>query len=233
MIQVVNCYLRAGGAIPVLEAHGAWADNGTLTASPVIPYPTGLAAGDILFLNVLSLDVLLDDHTVATPTDWALADVRTLTITGYKHYLFWKRATGLESGTLTISRDAPATTDTFGGRMSAFRGCIASGTPYEGLANNSGNNANMNGAAVTTTGPNRNVLHFTTHTNASQGSDCFGTPASGWDELYDTSSLSGTEEGGAGLYAKDATDAGVVAAATHVLDASVRWQVMALALLPA
>lgn len=224
------------GPTPTYLNNGGWSDNATSVTNPTPGYPSGLAGNDILFLQVLDEDASGDANTVDTPAGWTLVASQAFSGVGavYLQNLYWKRATGSESGTVTVTRNpVHGGTDTFGAIITAFRGCRTSGTPYEGLATNDGNNANMNGAAVTTTGANRLVCHFCVHSNPALGSNSFATPAAGWTEQYDISTLSGNEQGGVELYTKARASAGTESAATHVLDASDLWQTMALALIPA
>jgi hypothetical protein len=230
MFQVVNCYLTSPVAPVELAAHGALADNGSTNTAPLVPYPIGIANGDIAILNVSSTDAAGTVHVIDTPSGWTQIDqVTTGGHSYWRHAVFWKRLDGTETGTVALSRTpSHGGTDCFAGVMSAIRGCIASGTPYEGLQHNGGSSVNMAGAAVTTLGPDRQVLHFCTCVGAA-----LSAPASDWDEIYDLLTTSGSNNGGLKCYGREAPSAGSVATATHTLASSLSWQVMALALIPA
>ena len=69
---------------------------------------------------------------------------------------FWKRATGSESGTLTVTKASGA--NLFFGRMYRFTGATTSGNPYEAAAVTGGTTATLTPADVTTLGANRRVV---------------------------------------------------------------------------
>lgn len=230
---VINPYLFAvsggAGSTPTSEGNGGLADNSDSAADPPVAYPAGLQAGDIALLHAY-----IDDpggaNSIATPAGWTLiahelqnADASTA------NALYWKRLTGSESGTVSItSGSGHAATDSFCGVMSIWRGCIASGTPYEGLANNTGGSTTLTGAAVTTTGANRRVLHFGGHSGTATA-----TPAATWTEVYDYETNSGSPNAGVKCYAIEAASASTVGPATHTLSIGRGWQVIAIALIPA
>ena len=215
---------------PTLLGAGAMATNGTTAAAAQVPHPAGMLANDIGFLQGCIINATSSD-SVATPSGWTLIDQSIMAGTAsYFHALFWKRMAGGETGNVAVNL-TPAgvtSTDNLFCRMTAFRGCIASGTPYEALAQSTAQNASMAGAAVTTLGPNRKILNFCAADFGRSSS-----PASGWAELYDQISTSGSADGSLALYSIDKAIAGLLAAATHPLSGSARWQVKSLALIPA
>ena len=86
-----------------------------------------------------------------------------------------------ESGTVTVTRTGSiAGTDTLAALITVARGCIGTGTPYEGLANDTQQNANMTGPAVTTTGSNRTICHFCANDPPVQDVANQSTAASGY-----------------------------------------------------
>jgi hypothetical protein len=227
---VINPYLFAvsgGGATPTLEGDGGIA--GSATASIDVAYPAGVAANDIAFLHCY-VDNAAGAQTIQTPAGWTLVDQEPQNAnTSTSNALFWKRLTGSESGTQTVD---PTTglggSDSFCGCMSVWRGAVASGTPYEGLANNTGGSTTLTGAQVTTTGPNRRVLHFGGHSGTATA-----TPAVNWTEAYDYQITNGTPDAGLKCYLIEQASAGAVGPATHTLSVGRGWQVIAVALIPA
>lgn len=218
----------AGGSPPTYQANGGLVDNGTSSNPVNVPYPAGLQANDIAFLQILLFDAAGGD-SINTPSGWTLVSHQLLNGTAGTQGVYYKRLNGSESGTVNItSALGHAANDCFAGIITIFRGCVASGTPYESLANNAGQSVNMAGAAVTTAGANRTVLNF-----CACDDDTLSAPASSWTEQYDLTSTSGVSDGGLKLYSITKASAGLLAGVTHTLAASERWQVAALALIPA
>src|SRR3990167_1525926 len=99
--------------------------------SLLVAYPLGIQAGDLLILHALRRD----NGEVNIPAGWsqhATNGARNQSV-GLRSEWFWKRATGLEVGTLTVSRAAATTL--FFARMYRFTG-TPDGTdePFEAMA---------------------------------------------------------------------------------------------------
>jgi hypothetical protein len=223
-----------GGSTPALQATGTLVDNGANSDPVQVPWPVGVAADDIAILEAMIWDSTAANG-INVPSGWtAVFNGQLGGSTASAHGVFWKRCAGTESGTQGITATSGhAATDTFCGIMSIWRGCKASGDPYEGLATNSssasgGNSVNMRGAAVTTTGANRRVVHYCANGRAESA-----TPAAGWTENYDAATTNGTPDGSVHMYSKEKAAAGTEAAATHTLSGSRAWQTVAFALIPA
>jgi hypothetical protein len=205
----------AGGASPAFVIAGTFTTNaGSATAPTNVPYPTGLLVNDIAFLEVISRENSITPHTVDTPPGWTLVGESGINgLTRNRHALFYKRLTGSESGTVGINRTpAYSATDEFGGIISIWRGCIASGTPYEGLNTNTTTATTMTGSSVTTAGPNRLVVDFLGRLEGTQTT----TAPAGRTKDYDQNNAS--------LMAviaaeKAAASAGTVGADTYTLSA--------------
>lgn len=200
-----------------------------LSITGVVDYPVGLWAGDIAFISSAIYDATTV-NSINTPAGWTLVSQNDVAIVGYSHAVFWKRLSGSESGTVTLTTTNPFSdpVDTWVSAMGIWRGCVASGTPYEQLGSNTATNTSMAGTGVTTAGVNRTVLDFATCEN-----DTLSAPAAGWTEQYDYTTTSGSPDGGLKLYSIERPAAGSYGAATHTLAASQRWQVTSLALIPA
>jgi hypothetical protein len=191
----------------------------------VLTYPGGLQANDIALIHVTTVNAASTAHDVETPSGWTEAHEGVYK-DQYRHGLFWKRLTGSESGTITVPVTSGNTNWTVAGTISIWRGCVASGTPYEGLATSFGESGTVASSAITTTGPNRRVLCFivTDELNST-------TPGTGWTQQF----AYNTDVGEAGatvqcLY-REEPSATSVAAGSHTVD-SARWGSITLALLP-
>lgn len=216
------------GATPTYSATGGPIDQ---SSSPLsLPYPVGLAANDIAIIHAIIVDAL-DANTLNVPSGFTQIDQRPLfsaADTTSSTALFWKRLNGSESGTVSVSAvNGVSSNDTLAAAMSIWRGCLVSGDPYEAVTANRGNSTSLDGSAVTTTGPNRRVVHF-----GSTYSTATSTPAGGYTEEYDYSAFAGTGEAELILVDKERVSAGTESAATHTLSVSRRWVTVAFALIP-
>lgn len=223
--MLIRSNAAAGFAGPQFVAAGTAAGNFGTTNPVNVPYPAGLAANDIAFIEATSRENFTTAHNIDTPAGWNLVgEAGTNGSASNRHALFWKRLVGTESGTVQITRTPTyGTADQFGGIMSIWRGCVASGTPYEGLATNAGSGATITSAAVTTTGINRLVVDFLGALNGGGK-----TPPGTRTEDYDASF--GGQSGACAAHIEQATAATV--AAVNYSQASAAWQVFSLALLP-
>lgn len=202
------------------------------TSSPIsIDYPSGIAANDIALLHVVMVDAD-SANTISTPAGWTSASNQDIDgETSGKNAVFWKRLAGGESGSVSVSPgSALSGPDLICGRMTIWRGAVASGTPYEQLGNNNGSSTSLTGSSVTTTGANRRILNFGCY--GFSGTLTTATPSAGWTEVYDHASSLGSSGAGAKCYSIEKAVAGTLGAATHTLSTSRRWQVITLALIP-
>lgn len=213
----------------LFNSSATFANNNNSSTPPTISIPSGADVDDIALLEIILADNV-DSNTINTPSGWTQIEQQQITSGQNAHALFYKRLTlsdidGSVTPTTSASLDS---VDTFAGMISLWRHAYAGGTPYEGKANNSGTGTAMGGAAVTTTGSNRKIVHF---------GSCIGqqfcSPAAGYTEEYDVQTSSGTPDGSLKLYSKDLASAGTESAANHTLAGSRSWQTIALALIPA
>lgn len=127
------------------------------TANPSPTYPAGIATNDILLLWV----VANSPGTIGSVSGFtaeAQVDDGTNQV-GAR--LFWKRATGSESGSQSVTVTGGAGNN--GAIIAAYRGCITSGTPYEGFScaeSNADANTTHVSPATTTLGANRLVVRL-------------------------------------------------------------------------
>jgi subtilisin family serine protease len=136
------------GGAPLFGSAGAAA--AALATSIDVPYPSGTAANDILVLFVVTKDTV-DINTPAGFTEGGSRSQTTL-----RAEWFWKRATGSESGTLTVTKASG--TNLLFGRMYRFTGAATSGTPFEAAAATGAGGTTLTPVDIATTGPNRRVV---------------------------------------------------------------------------
>jgi hypothetical protein len=185
--------VAAAGSGPAFRSAGAI--NGTGTASSyTVDYPAGIQANDILFLHVSSRDDS-GSADVSSLSDAGFALVQSSNTGGTVDTftrLYWKRASGTESGTVTITLTENVTNAISAAIMSAWSGAVASGTPYEANTANQQLTATTSvvGSTITTLGAHRRVISFFGHANtasSSYGTTGSGSNTNGWDgPHYDT-----------------------------------------------
>lgn len=219
-IMVVNGWLTqsaAGGATPTVVAVGAKAQAaGTLN----VPYYAGLAANDIAVIIACGYD----DVTFGSLTGYT-AETQVGSASATRARLYWKRLTGSESGSESITG---ATSEVNHGVMIGIRGCITTGTPYEGYASNSGSGTSVTSPATTTTSTNRLLLR--TYADESGGTNT--TPPSGWSERYeDWETVTGFLR--LALDTKEQTTAATVTATSRTASFSSSYVTFGLAFIPA
>ena len=133
---------------PAFGSAGAAA--AALASTINVPYPAGVAANDILVVLVLTKDTV----DISTPSGFTEGGARDQT--SLRAEWFWKRATGSESGTLTVTKASGA--NLLFGRMYRFTGVTTSGNPYEAAAVTGGTTSTLTPADVTTLGADRRVV---------------------------------------------------------------------------
>lgn len=150
-------------AAPVVESKGTAAAvaSGT-TVAPTLP--GSVAANDVLFLLANSYTGAGANNTTFTdPGGWT-----RVTATAYTNQFFanngmvglwWLRATGGESGTVTLVRGG-TTTEVFQAQVYRVSGAETTGNPWDQVVVNaaSGGGANLSWPAVTVLGAQRTLL---------------------------------------------------------------------------
>lgn len=104
--------------------------TGTRTASAV-PVPAGVAANDVVIVHLYFED---STPTVTPPAGFTELTFTTAPVTTangiQRQRVFWKRATGADTGTYSFTHTSAITE----GIGSAYTGCATTGTPVEVLA---------------------------------------------------------------------------------------------------
>lgn len=156
-ITVTVTDVGEGGATPVYRSSNVIA--GAVATTLELPYPAGIAANDIL-LVLLSSDVGTGTN-LTTPTDFTAIGSEVDEGTTFVCNVFWKRATGSESGTLTIAQSSGGGgSDVFMGTMHAISGCVASGDPIEDTDVAQTTGTSLTSGTVTTLGDNRLIVQL-------------------------------------------------------------------------
>lgn len=200
---------ESAGGIPFFVAAGSYGNASSTSVSP--GYPAGIAANDILILHVHLDDGLGNASISSVGTGWTLIDSEALANDSTAG-LYWRRATGSESGTITVTASEDVNSGCLGARISAWRGCKTSGDPYEGAGHtNQAAGLSFTGPSVTTAGPNRRVVAINGSTQTSVGTTA--ADPSNWAKDYESISLAGGNQV-VSCYSREAPSAGVIGACT-------------------
>ncbi len=166
-------------ATPVFQTASSTIITGTAT-SVAVPVPSGVAANDVIIVGLY----VETTGTVTPPAGFTEKSSASTTASGQEHTgrIFWKRATGADSGTYTFSWAATVFHASAAMRVS---GCITSGDPIGSPTNTAVNNSGSGTTtpAVATLTPSQNntlVFFFGTSYN---GGDW--TPPTGFTERVD------------------------------------------------
>tara|TARA_R110000851_G_scaffold323556_1_gene490332 strand:+ start:115 stop:795 length:681 start_codon:yes stop_codon:yes gene_type:complete len=116
---------QSGGYSPIFEGDSN-SLNGSSSTTLSVAYPSGIQADNIILLWLNTNRA----STWTVPSGFTL--IKTTSISGFSYALFYKRATGTESGNLSVTASGYSTGGHFG-IMSRYSGCIKTGIPYEEL----------------------------------------------------------------------------------------------------
>ena len=183
-----------------------------------VPVPSGVAANDIVLIHLYQ-----DDSTVTlTPpsgfTEVTFSPTPATTSPTQSQHVYWKRATGADSGSYTFTH---ATSNTQA-EATRWTGCITTGTPLEvlGSAQRASSGATTPAVSGTTTNANE-MLVFTGSIYTSPT----WTPPTGFTEAIDFESLT--------VDYKAQASAGATGSITATASASNAQTATLIALLPA
>lgn len=204
-------------AIPSFYAIGTFSGG---TTSPRTPsYPAQILADDIAVCYAISEN----NAVISFPGDWTKVEQRHQT-TGATAAWAWKRCAGGESGTINVTRDTGVVM--FFAGIATFRGCVASGTPYEDNTSNSGTSNAPTSMLITTTGPDRlATCLICVEDNVAPSA------LTGWLEKWDQATSQGNDGELAGD-TKDLPAQGDVPQATCTLATSENWITFTFAFIP-
>lgn len=176
---------------PSFRSQAAAATSASTTVAPA--YPAGLAADDIL---ILAVNFSGDGVTVTTPADFTqIGNTETFaedpSTNDMMSAVYWKRATGSESGNLTVTRSGVGGgASFFGAALLAYQDALDSGDPTEAISDVTDATSPYTMGGITTLGPNRRVISvFCVDDNEARTSG----PESGWANRVAFLSGTGTD----------------------------------------
>ena len=216
------CQIRKAGNSPYPQNRGfggMYAVNGATSVD--VPYPRHISEDDLLFA------VCIGEDTGAwnTATGWTIVDQYT-DGSAYSAALYYKRATGSESGSQTFSG-----TDSClrGGKIYHFDSCADTGTPYEDATEAYGTGSPVTISSITTTDDNElGVCFMAIEDNVTVTANA-GTVE--WDEAAEGCDAEGTDLGTA-IYKYKIASATTTTARSCLLWGNDNWASWTLALLP-
>ncbi len=145
-----------GGDLPVYEGPGAY-DRQAGNVDLTIPYPSTVAAGDVLILTVGHINSASQaGATYVFPADWELLFLDQ--VSSCRHWTYRKIATGTESGSITVTVTGGIAGGTHAGVIRRFSN--ADPATIEGAAASTGTAVTVTDAGVTTSGDNRLALQL-------------------------------------------------------------------------
>jgi hypothetical protein len=205
------------------NAGGGAALNASSTAMD-LAYPSpAAAAGDLLVIHA-STD---NDSVLSVPAGWTAfgAQVNVTTVFGAR--MWYKIATGTESGTVTVERVAGGANITFCALMYRFTNPKQSGTPFEGYLTNTGTSTTPTGNNAVASGIRRRAVTLCAYSiNDADGS----TPSGVWQEAIDGNASTGN---GVGFTLDTAAAASeTITALTRTVSASTPWVAFTFCLIP-
>jgi hypothetical protein len=208
-------------------AAGAGAATATTptTANILVPYPTGLQANDLLLLQTTVRDLV---SSPTTPSGWTLLYGPDAGSTLVRQWIFYKFATGSETGTQAVSCAVAVCRM---GRMYAFRN-VATSSFTEGGGFGQGTVATISAQSVTTTGVKRLDVSFVFVSDDNAVGSFTGETGGDWTETMAEFTTTSGADGCIQLQSATMASAGTISGGTYAMAAADQWGVRAFALIP-
>lgn len=177
--------LVSGASASTTAAYGT---SGTILGlasgrtSSNVPVPSGVAAGDVILL-IVYFENTSTSGTITPPTGFALLG-SGLSFGTTGQMVYWKRATGADSGTYNVTHASAVTS----GVAHRFTGAAPTGTPVEllGSAGSSGTTGSAPAVSGTTTAANELLAYFALTNDFGFTTASNWTPPTGFTERFDT-----------------------------------------------
>lgn len=163
-------------AAPAFQSAGTYAQTagGNPATSISVPVPAGVAAGDVIEIHIFTDTTTV---TITAPAGFTESpDSPATIVANQKASVYWKRASGADSGSYSVTFSGSSFAEAVAIRYS---GCIASGTPYDVSTSttDSASGTVTPAVSVTTNGADRLIVH--------KGTDWSGgvwTPGAGFTD---------------------------------------------------
>lgn len=199
-----------------------------------VNYPASISAGDLLILQVGHEDET--DYAPPSVTGFTnIYDDFTELTAGVNHWVYARKATGSESGSVTVPREAGAS-QLLIGRMYRFTGWNDTGTltdAFEAPAWGTGTDASIEQPSITTLGVDRLCVALV-WVGDDNPLDAFGGTTGGtWEEPVAEFTTTTGDDGALGIQTLEKAAAGTVSGGVDTMGlANDPWGVKVFALLP-
>ena len=194
------------------------------TGTPTPGYPSGMQSGDLILLQVTVRDT---STTTTTPTGFTTLYSADSTGTG-RQWIYYKFATGSESGSLTVSIGGSVTKMA---RMYAFSN-VALSSFSEGGSFGSGTGNTINAPSVTTIGVNRLTVSFVFVNDNNNVGSFAGESGGNWIEAVNEYTTTVGSDGCMQLQIATMATAGTITGGSDTMYIGDPWGVRAFALIP-
>lgn len=165
-------------AYPTLVSVGAF---GAATGTPFdVPYPAGIQENDIIILHMVGSGSSPTPPVQTGFTDGSLG-IGGTSASAAQH---WRRSDGTETGNLSVAWTTGS--NVRGAFMSAWRGCVESGTPWEDGSAVTVDAVDITSDDIVTTDVERTVLVFFGKDIDEGPAEGPASPPSGWTEVAAT-----------------------------------------------
>jgi len=206
-------------AAPAFGSVGTYL-GGSGTLSPAFPVPASVAANDIILVFMYTESTPEGNAVTATPpagfTEAPNSPIITYNGTSEGQYqrVFWKRATGADTGTYTFTLGANS--GYVEGVAVRFTGCVTSGNPFDVTTSANSNTAGTTTPAVsvTTTGADRLLVFGSTDwvTGTSTQPSGMTQVSVGGGRVFDIAYVAQSVAGGSGSLTATHTGSGPLTA---------------------
>lgn len=244
IIQPFRFTVLGGSGFPVFEEAGAGNASapGAGAQTLDIAYPSTVNANDILILHEYACAGTGNDSITLSGLPGSFSEVNNYVKTSgtgrFSSRMSWLRASGSETGTVTIgvTFGPGASPAVLAGRMYRFSGVIATGTPYEN-ANRTGvtsTTSTISQESITTVGSDRLCAHFLAIVNENiSTSDFSGETGGNFAEALTEYGASPGEDVTLQMQTATMASTGTISGGSFTVSTSVSYARHVFALIPA
>lgn len=184
-VTLANASLKGMLSLAVAPWTGPYFDNagagaGTTGTTLTLPYPTGIAAGDMLIASIACSD---KDDTFTMPSGWALITAAEQADANWqKHSAIYKVADGTESGNLSVTVTTVTANEGQVGRIYLFKGCSPQAPHAPSTVVSVAASTTVSAPSVTTTEPRELAIALVYIGSDTASVDFTGESGGDWTE---------------------------------------------------
>ncbi|MBA3757843.1 hypothetical protein H0X09_03190 [Candidatus Saccharibacteria bacterium] len=228
--QSISFCLYTGASCGVPSSSPVFAAAGVESAAdggnPTPGYPSGIASGNLLLLQVQTKDNAIP----TTPSGWT--SIASAAIWGGRSTIFAKSAAGTENGTLTVTSNVVAGNLAYARiyRFTDWKNDSTMANNFEGFSTSQDSATPMTDAGVTTTAAKRLAVQFI-HSGAAVSLGNFtGETGGDWTEAIAEVSTTVADDGTLQLQTADMASSGTINGGSQTTSAP--WGIHGFAILP-